>query len=590
MDIQKIKIHFKSYWHIWILAFVVLAAFAIRIWKFDDFLLFRADQARDAYDAKRAFERGISHLRMLGPKVDMAYIEGDINSRGDTLHIGPFYYYLQYFFTLIFRGVQPWVIALPDMLMFVFSIPLFYYFCIQFFDRKISLLVSTLYSFSFFNLLYSRLGWNPNQLFFWTILLVLGLYKLSSLKDEDKDKDKRNWWLLASILIFLIISQLHFVALSGFFLFLVGYLILFRPKIVNKKFILASLAITFIFFLPIVASDLKNNGDNAKRFLVAINKKQGDPDTLIKRASKTYDKFGEFFIFGTTSFHEREIKSIEKFGGVFFITSLILAVILFYKSKSLPVAKNQRKLMLLLILWSLSFFLIFSKISDKLSNERYFIPISPLLFLFLGIWFSLFDKIKKGRLNFVLLFPLFLFLLAANLNAASLWYNAMETGGMPKDSNRNLKLGPYDELITYGRMKDAFDYMVEEAEKENKKICLRSSNYQYNLGFEYIRDVNYPKMELINYNDKNNYLDCKYYVAGESSKGEREVPKIFLSKFEIINSRSFGALTIWNIELKQEIKDKLDLEKASVSEKEKPKKRKRAETWLELLQQPPYYE
>ncbi|GAG00564.1 unnamed protein product, partial [marine sediment metagenome] len=174
-----------------ILAVMILST-ALRAYNFSEWLLVRADQARDATIARQAFENGPANLRILGPKVDKVKIEGDVGA-GDTFNLGPFYYYIQYASMVILGSADPSVVALPDLIMSILTIPLFYIFLRQVFSKRISFIVTTLFSFSFILIQYSRFAWNPNQLFFWSILFVLGLYKTA----VEKNKSRAGWWLVA---------------------------------------------------------------------------------------------------------------------------------------------------------------------------------------------------------------------------------------------------------------------------------------------------------------------------------------------------------------------------------------------------------
>lgn len=577
---NKFKIHFRTHWHFYFLAIIVLVSSLIHFWKFDANLLFRADQSRDAYYAKEVFDNGLKSLRLLGPKVDLAYIDGDLNPRGETLHLGPFYYYLQTFFVFIFNNVQPWVIALPDTLMFIFAIPLFYYFNIQFFSKKNSLLITALFAFSFFNLMYSKFNWNPNQLFFWEILLVLSLFKLVNLKDEKKGR-----WLLFFVLSLLVISQLHFVAFTGFALLSFCFLFFFPFSKISFKFWLASLLLVLVFNLPMIISEVKNDGDNSKRFLSAITREQKEIKTFSKKVSKTYDKFGEFFAFSLTSFNEKEISFVEKAGGLFFVISIVFIFFLLLKNKTLVFVENQKIFSWIVLLWAACFFLTFFRIYNKLNNERYFVAISPLVFLILGVWFSLLEKIKIKSLGNFLVVVFTAFLLFFNFQATYSWYAALHGNNQEKETtySRNLKLGPHDELITFGQMSDAFDYIARQAEVQNKKVCLRNSNYQYNLGFEFIRDTNYPDIIFSRFSSTDNYSDCLYFIVGRTLKGEKDIEEEFLVNFKIKDSKRFNALIVWEL---SPINESAGKNKGmEIEEKETVL---RAEKWGDLFGNPPY--
>lgn len=548
---QKIK-KIKDKKIVFFLFFIVLGAFLLRVYNFEEWLLFRADQARDAYYAKEVFDGGIKQLKLLGPKLDLAYLEGDANPRGYSLCTGPFYYYLQYFFVFLFGSISPWVMALPDFLMFIASIPLFFYLGRQFFNKYIALAITGLYAFSFFNLIFTRFAWNPNQLFFWEILLVLSLVKLISTKDHVK----KGRWFVTAFLSLIIISNLHFVALLGFSLMSVFFFLFFFKKIrFQFKYLFYVLGVLIIFSTPLIVSDIKNDGDNAKRFWTAVTRENEENRSILKKSSITYKKQAEFFTFALTSFNEKEIKQSEYYGAIFLGFSLGLGFLLLIFSNLFKITDKEKILLFLISTWFFSFFLVFLSIFHKLGNLRYFITMTPWTFLILGAWFHGFLKIKFKKIVIGVISLICLLLVFFNLQASYEWYNGLESGQIEKRSG--LKLDAQSELIGYGHMRKAFSRMIEFAEKDSKQACFYSSNYQYNLGFQYINETEFPDKKTDRFGRSDERLTCKFFIAGLTKRGERDIPKEFFERFEVIDSEKFGALTIWEIDFQDDIRKEI---------------------------------
>lgn len=561
---------------------IILLAIWVRAYNYSDWLLMRADQARDGYYAKEAFDNGLDHLRLLGPKVDLAYLEGDKLERGNTLHLaGPFYYYIQYFSVSVFNTMEPWVVALPDLVFFLLSIPLFFLLARTFFSKTNSLLLTTLYAFSFFNIIYSRFAWNPNHLYFWIVLFVLSMARVAT----EKENKKKGWWFLTAVFGFLIISQLHFLALAGFFIVGIIFWIILRKRIkISKKYWLAALAIVLILNIPLAVSEYKNRGDNVKRYLVAMTRERETDDTLYKKISTTMKKQGEFFSISLTSFHEEEIAPIEMMGLVLFLISIGAFIFHLVKKKEITTIKNQKVLFVLLLLWSGVFLLLFFRIYFKLNNARYYIMLVPMSFLFLGFWLAMLEKIRKKGLGILMMIAVSLTLLAGNLNATAYFYESLQAGYKAEKYSRDPKLGPYRELITLGEMRQAYIFMTEEAKKENKEACFRNSNYQYNLGFKYIADVYHSVEDLRSFNVEDEALDCKYFYTTRAKRGAGGIDEEFLGRFERGKPKQFGAMIVWEMNLKEgEIKKILA---KNVEEVEKPKKKddeKRIIIWKEVF-------
>jgi len=108
---------FKKNWKMIAFAAVILAAIFLRAWHFHDWLFFKMDQARDALLIKQALGNGLGWLPLLGPKAG-----------GTHLNLGPAFYYFQYISAFLFQSAHPAVLAYPDLLFSILSIPLFYFF------------------------------------------------------------------------------------------------------------------------------------------------------------------------------------------------------------------------------------------------------------------------------------------------------------------------------------------------------------------------------------------------------------------------------------------------------------------------------
>lgn len=580
MKTKKIKIHFKRNWQLWLLALIVMGGFFVRTYRYSDWLIFQADQSRDAYYAKEAYDEGLGQLRILGPKVDMAYLEGDKNPRGETLHLGPLYYYLQFLFMWLLKNVKPWVVALPDLLLSVAAIPLLYYLSRYFFSKIISLLITALFSFSYFNVFYSRFAWNPNQLIFWEILFSIGLVKATQRNDNHK-----GWWMLAAIFSLLIISQIHFVAFSGFFILGLVFWIVRKPKNIAKKYWVAALGLLVLLNIPLAASEIKNNGDNTKRFVVAMTKSPKNEKSFLKKTHHVIKKEGEFFSVALTSFNDKELDHIEIVGQVILIASFALLVYLFLRRKSgFVFAKNQKKLVLMTLLWLSAYFFIFHKISHKLDNDRYFLTVSPLVFLLLGVWFSLLSKIRFKYLGTILMYLIFATCLAGQIGAISFWYETLAHGKEPVDTFRKPKLSPLDDLATYGEMSRASGYMAEEAKREKKTICFLSGNYQHNLGIEYIGETEFPSQKFRRFGKLDYDLGCKFFYLVRTKRGKKDIDEEFLPRFNLKDSKKFGYLTVWELELKEKARREIvEKELKNPPEKGGSDDDPRAEKWADLF-------
>jgi 4-amino-4-deoxy-L-arabinose transferase-like glycosyltransferase len=240
---------------IYVLLFVFLVwGIFLRTYHWSELMHFELDQARDVFVVYDAVEQGIDHLPLLGPQ-----------ARGRELYLGPIFYYFQYGSALIF-GVSPESVALPDLIFSILSIPLFYLFARLFFDRKVSVALTGLIALSPFLVIYGRFAWNPNSMFFWSLVTFYALIRSCS------DDDFRPQWFFASIVGLAILMQLHFIAFIAAPLIFIAYVILMvlsRAKIPLRT-ICVSVLLFVLLYAPVIVYDVKNHGQNARAFIASI--------------------------------------------------------------------------------------------------------------------------------------------------------------------------------------------------------------------------------------------------------------------------------------------------------------------------------
>jgi len=350
---------FKKDKYLWGLAVIVLVVIFVRGWMFSDLLTFKMDQARDIKLVEEAYKagngkptlEGLGELPLLGPRAAKTY-----------LRLGPIFYYFEYISLLIF-GDHPWSVAVPDFIFSVLTIPLFYYFLRQAFNKKISLLTTAVFASSFFLNQYGRFAWNPNSIPFWSLLYFLGLYKLvhgsgfmvhgSKLSVNNSGK-----WLLVATIGYGVASQLHFTAMLAYpligILFVSGAWFLrrylgnysnkvggessFKFKILNLnsifnelisnfknkksdknkiknnnrilsnfsfnrnlKYLLGAVAILGIMYLPMALSEICTHGDNWVQFKYALSGRGKEEFPLKMKIIQSLKLHSEYFWFTLTS-------------------------------------------------------------------------------------------------------------------------------------------------------------------------------------------------------------------------------------------------------------------------------------------------
>lgn len=195
-NLHKIKKFISSRrGRVFVLVFLMAIGAFLRSYRLRDWLYFYPDQARDLMIVMD-YLNGESKLPLLGFK-----------AASTDFQLGAMYSYFQIISAKIF-GAKPEVVAYPDVLFGILSIPLLYHFLKKYFSKNISLALTGLYSISFYAVRYSRFAWNSNPIPFFTLLF------LSALSEFLNEKDSVAWKWVTLLGVSLGVGiQLHTVLL-----------------------------------------------------------------------------------------------------------------------------------------------------------------------------------------------------------------------------------------------------------------------------------------------------------------------------------------------------------------------------------------
>lgn len=548
------------------LVIILLTGF-LRGWHLEEYALFRADQARDAYLARDVVESGWGHFKLLGPKAGAAV---EIDGIKSAFKLGPVYHYLQYLGTALTGGISAGNLLVFDWIFSVAAIILFYFFLRSFFNKKISLLVTVLFAFSYLLTIYARFAWNINQIIFWELLAALAILKV--LNVESRNDGWKKGWFLILVLALAVIGQLHILAAIAFTLIFSIMFLGYRPKI-NWKYYAGGVAIFLMLYSPMIVSDIYNHGDNFKRLMAASGVEKQDTDSFRKKIIKVSLYHGKNYALILTGINKYDYKKIAQMGDWFIVLSLVLIRLAMFRKRILGVSKlpkiftrqinrmfritsQQKQFLIVISLWFLAFFLIYFRILPRLHKERYWLMIAPLPFVFTAFWFYVLDRLGSGEFKFwnryitngaiILIAGLILF---SNLTAISVFYKSLVVGNLQSNKyHQRITVGPYRFFTGYGEMKDIVDFMAT-SNKEKQSLCFKSMEYQNKLGFEYLLDVYYSELNYEQTSDGGNY-NCSFYVITKTSRKDREL-RDFKETYDIYKKNVFKSLTVWQLILKE---------------------------------------
>jgi hypothetical protein len=252
---SKIKKQKRAPWVGVLLFLICFVGVGLRLVHHSDWLIFQSDQSRDALIVERALNgSGISDLPLLGPQ-----------ARGSSLHLGPVFYYFQYWSGSIFHYL-PEAFAYPDLVFGILALPLLYLLSRMFFGEGLSIWLTALASGSLFFVTFSRFAWNPNSLPFFTLLFALFF-----LKALGSPPGKRYLKLGIAAMSLGIIAQLHFIAALGLLLALGVFLLWQRPLIRTEIFL--CLGIIVMLYAPVLIHEYQSGAENTQAFLSSVMEK-----------------------------------------------------------------------------------------------------------------------------------------------------------------------------------------------------------------------------------------------------------------------------------------------------------------------------
>ncbi len=532
---DKFRLYWNKNWHIWLLIGVMLFVLGVRSWNIEDTLYFRMDQARDAKLIKTAFEGGMGELPLLGPR-----------AAGSFLRLGPAFYYFQFLSAKAFNSVEPYVLAFPDLLFSILTIPLFYYFLRSFFSRKVSFAVVCVFASSFILTQYSRFAWNPNSIPFWALLTLLGAYKCVVIK-KPKQAEK---WLLVAAFGYAIASQMHFTALLSLPAIIAGFWVFNWPKQIRFKFWALALGIFAFFYIPMAISEAFTKFDNAHQFLYALTTKGTDDVTIKEQLEESLRLHAKYYSMMLTSYGNMKSKEfILAFG--FMIIFSVWRFRVAWKSEEW---QTKKAFIYLTASWFLVFLVLYTKLAMDISKPRFWLLIAFLPYIFLALLFQWLESFKNKKFAKTMVVGIAGFLIFINMYAVGFWYYSLSTQNEIKGTfSRDLELKQSD-LIGIKQMRMVANDWVAISEKNNKKICYRSET-AYLYPYEYVLAVYYPNVEAkrTKFADDTNE-NCSFVsVRHGETKGKNPIEKAHIDEFDVVSKKLYSKTIVWELTRKDEI-------------------------------------
>lgn len=521
----------KKNWVYFILALIVALAVGIRVYHFSDWLHFGMDQARDASLVKEAVQNGPSQLPLLGPRAG-----------GTFVRLGPIFYYFQYISAKLSGSTSPPVFAYPDLLFSILVIPLFFFFLKLFFKNTVALLVTALFAFNFVIIQFSRFAWNPNSIPFWTLLTFYALLRAV----DEKKKNKKYLWITLVAIGWAVAGQLHFVTLAAIPL-AVFFFLLWTGKWRNFRWKEAVMVIVLmmIFFAPVILSDIKMSGDNAKQFMWAFKYKPQE-HSLTDNLKADLSMHANYYTQILTTYISPTGKASLLAGAALSLFGLIYIFGSLKKEKD-----DQRKTFLKLIFaWAAVSFLILIPFAFQIKPRFLFFEIFiPFLFVGFGTEWLLAGK-KWKKLATAAAIGAVLVIICLNVEATAAWFGKLESGNKFSVWGGRYPFVQYPKGITISDFQQAAD-SVEKKWSENKTKLYFFGNLELRNPLVYLLEEKKPELdyEYISFRTKD--FSGRYFAITTADGGIESLPKHYQPKFDLVENRTFEKLAVQELSLKE---------------------------------------
>lgn len=446
-----IKFLLKKWKTIFFLVFISGAMF-LRVTHFEDWMIIKSDQIRDAMVSVNVLEEGVGAFSLLGPRAG-----------GTNFRLGPAFYSFQSFSALLFQSVSPGVLALPTLLFSLLSIPLFFLVARRLFDKDQSMILTVVFSYGFLAIEYSRFSWNPNSTSFFCLLFLYAFFRILS----DDISKKTQWYALLG-LSYGIASQLHFTVLAALPLFVVLFS-LFRWRRVHSAFLWRGFgifcAVVLLFYLPVIASDLLSEGKNVGQFFEAVETKESEK-LLFENICRVTKNFGEYFFRIAFGYFDGP-RPFQYAGIVLLGAGLSLSIFLFRKERD----ELRRDVLLAIPIFTMTFFLLFIPVATTVDKPRFFLPMLFVPVLFFGMIALLPFSGKKKVFAFSLACVLLVFSMGSNMFFTYHWLSEIRMSThqyvSPKKDTVVLKMKKDKMWWSWGQIKQATEFMIKDCPHEN---------------------------------------------------------------------------------------------------------------------------
>lgn len=556
---------------------IILIGFFLRAYNFSPWLHFELDQARDARVVDAALSQGPGELPLLGPKAG-----------GTFLRLAPGFYYLEYVSAFVFGG-SPAGMAGFVLLFSVLSIPLFYFFTRRFFEVRLALGLTLLFSVSEFFVMYGRFAWNPNLIPFF---VLLGLY--GALRSVDDMEVHRERWFLIAVASLALATHFHFLVFLAAPAIFGAFLLLKRPRFSWKTWA-GALVFVFVMYLPMALNEIETKGANTKEFFGAITEKSSKENhSLGEKALRDVAEHALHGMVIMTGFEGGTLPSFTlnngfdwaceskcdkgKWYGVsaalVFFAGLFSLVFFWWKETDV----RRKDFLLLCGIWFGVTFVLFLPLSYNIA-PRFFLLSGVLFFVLLGLLLLFVEKLLD-RNKLVQILVLIAIVILAGLNISSLRnrFDELSRAGSEQIKNAPDRILKDRIRVTLAQQNAIID-MLEQRSKETGFPVYMFSEPQHRRALKYLMEKRGIENAVLGFDGV--YRQGVYYLVLRAQSDLEDALKKYRVNYVIGKKTTFGTLVTIELFAKPEaiIGERQDFTIPKPSDSQAPPRY----TWNEFL-------
>jgi|GEM_PF-941402 len=558
----------KSSWILGLLIIIAIGGF-LRLHHVEDWMHYQLDQARDFRVIDAAIEKGVGELPLQGPKAaGNVYIDSDGDGEAEdktTLRLGPLFYYMEYVSALIF-GNTPIGSIMLSALLSIATIPLFYFFLREFFRENLALSLTALLATSLFFIVYSRFGWNPNLIPFFALGTAYSLLQAS------KGYARQGRWLIATAISFAFLANMHFLALTVFPVICVIYLLWTRPMI-SWRYWLIAVCVFVGLNTPLIINDVKTGGENYKAFIASVQGDAGDEDVHIGvkliRNGFEHTQMAWVVLTGDQAIStprisktgdltcDEECKSalLKSLVSILMLGAMFVAWIWLLRRTREGEGKNFLRIV---GLWSIVTFLIYTPLAFDFA-PRFFLLQAPMFIVFFGLLIEMVAERDNKRMTYVV-HALLLVAIIANTFFVAQYFDGLKKSA----SEATFELAHSDRIlkektrVTLSQMESIVDEMIADYTDNNEQIFLEAQAEYKRAFWERVESRDgYPLGKVGDLRTR--YNEGNYYIVIRTQSDFDNYFEKFAPYYDIRETQNFGTLTLYTLDVKQEVKDQENL-------------------------------